>query len=162
MSRNILVTGGAGYIGSHTCKELAHRGYNPIAFDNLTRGFRASIKWGPLVVGDLLNKRELRQAIDAFQIEAVVHFAALAYVGESVGIPGRYFRNNVTGTLNLLEVMAEMSITNLVFSSTCAVYGIPDHVPITEAAPTKPINPYGETKLQTEKKCCRGSPGRTD
>jgi UDP-arabinose 4-epimerase len=151
MSRNVLVTGGAGYIGSHTCKELAHRGYNPIAFDNLTRGTRASVKWGPLVVGDLINKHELRQVIDAFQIEAVVHFAALAYVGESVETPARYFRNNVTGTLNLLEAMAETSIMNLVFSSTCAVYGIPDHVPITEVAPTKPINPYGETKLQTEK-----------
>jgi len=151
MSRNILVTGGAGYIGSHTCKELAHRGYNPIAFDNLTRGTRASVKWGPLVVGDLLKKHELRQVIDAFQIEAVVHFAALAYVGESVEAPARYFRNNVTGTLNLLDAMAEASITNLVFSSTCAVYGVPDRVPITEVAPTKPINPYGETKLQTEK-----------
>ena len=151
MTRNILVTGGAGYIGSHTCKALAQRGYQPIAFDNLKRGSRSAVKWGPLVVGDVMNKQELRQAIDRFQIEAVLHFAALAYVGESVENPARYFRNNVANTINLLEVMAQTGISNLVFSSTCAVYGTPAEVPISEDTPTHPINPYGESKLQTER-----------
>ena len=151
MTRNILVTGGAGYIGSHTCKALAQRGYQPIAFDNLKRGSRSAVKWGPLVVGDVMNKQELRQVIDRFQIEAVLHFAALAYVGESVENPARYFRNNVANTINLLEVMAQTGISNLVFSSTCAVYGTPAEVPISEDTPTHPINPYGESKLQTER-----------
>src|SRR5262245_5434167 len=151
MSRNILVTGGAGYIGSHTCKALALRGYRPIAFDNLSRGSRAAVKWGPLVVGDVMNKQEIRQAIDEFQIEAVLHFAALAYVGESVRNPAWYFRNNVASTINLLEVMADTGIDNIVFSSTCAVYGTPPKVPIAEDTPTSPINPYGESKLQAER-----------
>jgi UDP-arabinose 4-epimerase len=151
MTRNILVTGGAGYIGSHACKALAQRGYQPIAFDNLKRGSRSAVKWGPLVVGDVMNKQELRQAIDRFRIEAVLHFAALAYVGESVENPARYFRNNVASTVNLLEVIAQIGIPNLVFSSTCAVYGAPDRVPISEDTPTIPINPYGESKLQTER-----------
>jgi len=151
MSRNILVTGGAGYIGSHTCKALAQRGYKPIAFDNLKRGSRSAVKWGPLVVGDVMNKQELRQAIDRFKIEAVLHFAALAYVGESVENPARYFRNNVANTINLLEVMAQTCVSKLVFSSTCAVYGTPAEVPISEDTPTNPINPYGESKLQTER-----------
>jgi len=151
MTRNILVTGGAGYIGSHTCKALAQRGYQPIAFDNLSRGSRSAVKWGPLVVGDVMNKRELRETIDRYQVDAVMHFAALAYVGESVGSPGRYFRNNVASTTNLLEVMAETGLDKLVFSSTCAVYGSPAQVPISESTPTNPINPYGESKLQTER-----------
>jgi len=151
MTHNILVTGGAGYIGSHTCKALAQRGYQPIAFDNLSRGSRSAVKWGPLVVGDVMNKRELRQTIDRYQVDAVMHFAALAYVGESVGSPGRYFRNNVASTTNLLEVMAETGLDKLVFSSTCAVYGVPAQVPISESTPTSPINPYGESKLQVER-----------
>jgi UDP-arabinose 4-epimerase len=151
MTRNILVTGGAGYIGSHTCKALAVRGYQPIAFDNLTRGTRAAVKWGPLVVGDVMNKRELRQTIDRFRIEAVMHFAALAYVGESVGHPATYFRNNVASTINLLEAMTQTGLDTLVFSSTCAVYGTPAQVPISEGTPTNPINPYGESKLQVER-----------
>jgi len=151
MTRNILVTGGAGYIGSHTCKALAQRGYQPIAFDNLSRGSRSAVKWGPLVVGDVMNKRELRETIDRYQVDAVMHFAALAYVGESVGSPGRYFRNNVASTTNLLEVMAETGLDKLVFSSTCAVYGVPAQVPISESTPTSPINPYGESKLQVER-----------
>ena len=151
MTRNILVTGGAGYIGSHACKALAQRGYRPIAFDNLKRGSRSAVKWGPLVVGDVMNKHELRQAIGRHQVEAVLHFAALAYVGESVEHPARYFRNNVANTTNLLEVMAQMGVGNLVFSSTCAVYGTPPQVPISETTPTNPINPYGESKLQVER-----------
>ena len=151
MSGNILVTGGAGYIGSHTCKELARKGFNPIVFDNLSRGTRAAVKWGPLIVGDLHKKRDIQAAFDQFDIHGVVHFAALAYVGESVSEPARYFRNNVAGSLNLLDVMAEAGVPNLVFSSTCAVYGIPACIPISEDTLTKPVNPYGESKLQTEK-----------
>ena len=151
MTQNILVTGGAGYIGSHTCKALSLRGYQPIAFDNLTRGSRSSVKWGPLVVGDVMNKRELRQTINRYQVDAVLHFAALAYVGESVGNPAWYFRNNVASTTNLLEVMAQTGVDKLVFSSTCAVYGTPPDGPISEGAPTSPINPYGESKLQVER-----------
>lgn len=151
MTRNILVTGGAGYIGSHTCKALALRGYQPIAYDNLTRGSRSAVKWGPLVVGDVMNKRDLRQTIERHQIEAVLHFAALAYVGESVTDPASYFRNNVACTTNLLEVLAQTGIDKFVLSSTCAVYGTPARVPISEDLPTSPINPYGESKLQAER-----------
>src|SRR5215510_12457027 len=131
MSCSVLVTGGAGYIGSHTCKALARKGFEPIAFDNLTRGTRASVKWGPLVVGDVMNKHELRQAIERYNIESVMHFAALAYVGESIAHPASYFRNNVASTISLLEVMAETGLDKLVFSSTCAVYGTPARVPIS-------------------------------
>lgn len=151
MTRNILVTGGAGYIGSHTCKELSRWGYSPIVFDNLERGHGRAVKWGPLVIGDLANKDEIRDVIESFHIEAVVHFAAFAYVGESVKHPGLYFRNNVANTLNLLDVMTETKVRNIVFSSTCAVYGVPGALPITEETPVAPINPYGETKLQVER-----------
>ena len=151
MTRNILVTGGAGYIGSHTCKALARHGYQPIAFDNLSRGSRSAVKWGPLVVGDVTNRQQLRQAIDRYQVEAVMHFAAFAYVGESVMNPAKYFRNNAASTVNLLEAMAQTGVRDLVFSSTCAVYGTPAEVPISEETPTQPINPYGESKLQTER-----------
>ena len=101
MTRNILVTGGAGYIGSHACKELAARGFHPIVFDNLSRCNRQAVKWGPLVVGDLSDKGAIQDALTKFDVEAVVHFAALAYVEESFGIPSRYFQNNVAGSLNL-------------------------------------------------------------
>jgi UDP-arabinose 4-epimerase len=150
-TRNILVTGGAGYIGSHVCKALAISGYHPIAYDNLSRGSRSSVKWGPLVVADVMDKHQLRQTIDRFQIEAVMHFAALAYVGESVTNPAAYFRNNAANTISLLEVMAETGLDHLVFSSTCAVYGTPVELPLCESTPVKPINPYGESKLQTER-----------
>jgi UDP-arabinose 4-epimerase len=150
-TRNILVTGGAGYIGSHTCKALAMSGYRPIAYDNLSRGSRRCVKWGPLVVGDVINKHELRQTIDRYKIEAVMHFAALAYVGESVTNPAAYFRNNAASSISLLEVMAETGLENLVFSSTCAVYGTPAELPLCESTPPNPINPYGESKLQTER-----------
>jgi len=151
MTRNILVTGGAGYIGSHACKELAALGFNPIAFDNLSRGNRVAVKWGPLRVGDLANKDDIRNAITDFKVTGVLHFAALAYVQESVVVPGRYFHNNIAGSLNLLEVMTELEVKNLVFSSTCAVYGNQGDCPISEAASTHPINPYGESKLQVER-----------
>jgi UDP-glucose-4-epimerase GalE len=151
MSRHVLVTGGAGYIGSHTCKALAKRGLVPVTFDNLSRGFAHAVKWGPLVIGDLANPDDIRGVFAKFDISAVIHFAAFAYVGESVSNPGAYFRNNIGGTLNLIHVMAEKGIRHLVFSSTCAVYGTPQSLPIREDSPTAPINPYGESKLQVEK-----------
>ena len=151
MTRNILVTGGAGYIGSHACKELSRWGYSPIVFDNLERGHGRAVKWGPLVIGDLANKDEIRSVIESFHIEAVVHFAAFAYIGESVQHPGLYFRNNVANTLNLLDAMTETKVRDIVFSSTCAVYGVPGVLPITEDTPVAPINPYGESKLQVER-----------
>jgi UDP-arabinose 4-epimerase len=151
MSRAVLVTGGAGYIGSHTCKALAQRGVVPIAFDNLSRGHRSAVQWGPLVVGDIADKDAVKAAINRYRVDAVVHFAAFAYVGESVSNPAAYFRNNVAGSLSLLEAMTETEVRHLVFSSTCAVYGVPPTVPISEETVTHPINPYGESKLQVER-----------
>lgn len=151
MSRNVLVTGGAGYIGSHTCLELARAGFSPVVFDNLQRGNDLAVQWGPLVVGDLNDKDRIRDAIERYRVTAVLHFAAFAYVGESVQDPSSYYRNNVANTLNLLDVMVETGVKHLVFSSTCAVYGVPQRLPITEETPVAPINPYGETKLQVER-----------
>jgi UDP-glucose-4-epimerase GalE len=151
MTTVVLVTGGAGYIGSHTCLALERAGYAPVTFDNLHRGHRSAVRWGPLVVGDLADKTAIRHAIRTFNIDAVLHFAAFAYVGESVENPSLYFQNNVANTLNLLDVMRETGVRHLVFSSTCAVYGVPDSMPITETTPTVPINPYGESKLQVER-----------
>src|SRR5487761_1642428 len=118
MSQAVLVTGGAGYIGAHACKVLAKAGWRPVVFDNLSRGRREAVRWGPLVEGDLAEQR----------VRAVMHFAAFAYVGESVADPALYYRNNVVGTLNLLAAMREAEIGAIVFSSTCAVYGEPDEV----------------------------------
>ncbi len=151
MTRNILVTGGAGYIGSHACKELAAQGFTPIAFDNLSRGNKSAVRWGPLHLGDLANREDIRNAIQTYQVTGVLHFAAFAYVEESVVEPGLYFRNNIGGSINLLEAMAETRVRDLVFSSTCAVYGNPASNPISEDTPTMPINPYGESKLQVER-----------
>ena len=147
----VLVVGGAGYIGSHTAKELGRAGFEPVVFDNLSEGHRYAVQWGPLVEGDLADKEGLVKALKAYQIGAVIQFAASAYVGESVENPRKYFRNNVTNTLNLLDAMLEVGVKHLVFSSTCATYGQPEHVPISEAHPQNPINPYGETKLIVEK-----------
>jgi|TARA_B100000315_G_scaffold256504_1_gene302571 UDP-arabinose 4-epimerase len=151
VNNNILVTGGAGYIGSHVCKHLALNGFNPIAFDNLSRGNRWSIKWGPIEVGDLLDPNRLKEVLEKYKPVAVMHFAAFAYVGESVDNPYLYYYNNVCGTLNLLNAMKDADITNIVFSSTCSTYGIPDRVPIQEIDPQNPINPYGASKLMIER-----------
>lgn len=148
--RSILVTGGAGYIGSHTCKWLAGLGYEPVSYDNLVYGHQHAVKWGPLEVGDLNDTAKLRAVIDAYEPEAVIHFAAYSFVGESVTNPAKYYRNNVGGTLNLLEAMRETGMDKLVFSSTCATYGIPETMPIAESTPQNPINPYGRTKLIIE------------
>ena len=147
----ILVTGGAGYIGSHACKALSRAGYLPIAYDNLAHGHPRAVKWGPLERGDILDHGRLDEVIAKYQPAAVMHFAAFAYVGESVTDPGKYYRNNVVGSLNLLETARDHGIQSLVFSSTCATYGIPECPPITEATPQRPINPYGASKLMVER-----------
>jgi UDP-arabinose 4-epimerase len=149
--KTILVTGGAGYIGSHTCKLLAAQGYFPVTFDNLIYGHEWAVKWGPLEKGDLLDRARIAQVISHYRPEAVVHFAAYCYVGESVEKPGKYYENNVYGTLNLLEAMIQGGVKDIVFSSTCATYGVPEEIPIPETHPQRPINPYGATKLMVER-----------
>ncbi len=149
--RRVLVTGGAGYIGSHTCKRLAQEGMECVVYDNLSSGHRHNVQWGPLVVGDILDSERLYETFRRYKPEAVIHFAAFAYVGESMTEPARYYRNNVNGTLTLLSEMARASIETIVFSSTCATYGIPETTPINEATPQSPINPYGASKLMVER-----------
>lgn len=151
MSNAVLVTGGAGYIGSHTCKILAQSGYTPVTYDNLIYGHVQAVKWGPFVKGDLANKQLLLKTLEDHDIQSVIHFAAYAYVGESMQQPEKYFRNNVINTLSLLETLHERKIRNIVFSSTCATYGVPESDPIDESHPQCPVNPYGESKLFIEK-----------
>jgi UDP-glucose-4-epimerase GalE len=151
MTTQILVTGGAGYIGSHAAKALARAGYEPVSYDNLSRGHRAAVHWGPFVEGDLADRGRLVESLRRHKIAAVMHFAAFAYVGESVEQPGLYFRNNVANSLNLLEAMDEAGVRHIVFSSTCATYGLPDKMPIAEDTPQRPVNPYGESKLMIER-----------
>lgn len=146
----ILITGGAGYIGSHAVRLFLSRGHDVHVYDNLAMGHRAAVPPDRLIVGDLAEPARLDQALVGHRIEAVVHFAALAYVGESVREPARYYQNNFTGTLNLLECLRRNRIARIVFSSTCATYGVPARVPITEDTPQHPINPYGRTKLAVE------------
>jgi UDP-glucose-4-epimerase GalE len=147
----ILVCGGAGYIGAHMCKALARAGHLPVTLDNFSSGHRRAVKWGPLVEADLLDRDALARAFDAHRIDAVMHFAARSLVAESMQQPELYFRNNVTGTLNLLDAMRAAGVDRLVFSSTAAVYGNPEYTPIDEAHPTRPINPYGWSKLMAER-----------
>jgi UDP-arabinose 4-epimerase len=146
----ILVTGGAGFIGAHTCKALAGHGLQPIAFDNLSRGHRDMVQWGPLVEGDILKPADLDRAFQLHQPKSVIHFAALAYVGESVAQPLAYYQNNVSGLINVLDAMVRHGADTIVFSSSCTVYGIPDTLPIPETARRQPINPYGRSKLMCE------------
>jgi UDP-arabinose 4-epimerase len=151
LSGKILVTGGAGYIGSQTCKTLKKMGYEPVVYDNLSRGHSWAIKWGPLVKGDLSETARLVRTMQEHKVEAVVHFAAFAYVGESVEKPELYYENNFGGTLSLLKAMQTAGVKNLVFSSTCATYGVPQSATISEDHPQNPINPYGRSKLMVEK-----------
>ena len=146
----ILVTGGAGYIGSHTVRLLARQGRAVTVYDNLSEGHRAAVPAESLVVGDLADTGHLDHVVMAHRVEAVVHFAASAYVGESVTDPGKYYRNNFVNTLSLLDVVRRHKIGRFVFSSTCATYGVPDAVPITEDQKQSPINPYGNTKYAVE------------
>ena len=151
MSRSILVTGGAGYVGSHACKALAAAGYQPVAYDNLSRGHRAAVRWGPLVEGDLHDADRLVATLRDHRIAAVMHFAAFAYVGESVVAPELYYSNNLGGTLTLLGAMRRAEVERIIFSSTCAIYGVPAALPIRETSPAAPLNPYGDTKLAIER-----------
>ena len=148
---NILVIGGAGYIGSCTCKALAQAGHTVTVYDNLSTGHRDLVKWGPFFEGDILDSARLRECLNRVKPDGIIHFAAFSQVGESVKLPGKYIRNNVGGTLNILEAMVETGVRNIVVSSTAAVYGIPQKMPITEDFVTDPINPYGETKLFMER-----------
>jgi len=147
----ILICGGAGYIGSHINKRLNQAGYKTVVFDNLISGHRDAVKWGEFIKGDLADEHALDEVFQRHDIEAVFHFAAYAYVGESVQEPEKYYINNVANTLNLLKVMRKHGCGKIVFSSTCATYGVPEKLPITEDLPQNPINPYGATKLMIER-----------
>jgi UDP-glucose-4-epimerase GalE len=147
----VLVTGGAGYIGSHAAKTLQRAGYRVVVFDNLIAGHRAAVKFGELVEGDISDTAAVRAALRRHEISAVMHFAAFLDVGESVREPAKYYRNNVGGALSVLEAMAAESVRLFVFSSTCATYGEPIETPIAETHPQKPINSYGESKLAVER-----------
>ena len=146
----VLVTGGAGYIGSHVVKALGEKGYEILVFDNLSTGHKEAVLYGKLVKGDLSDKDFLRKVIEDFKPDAVMHFAAFIEVAESVKKPLKYYRNNTANTLNLLESMIETGVKNFIFSSTAAVYGNPERVPVNEDAPIKPINPYGQSKAYVE------------
>src|SRR5262249_35389293 len=147
----LLVTGGAGYVGSHCCKAFQRAGWKVVVFDNLSRGWREMVRDGDLIEGDLLDRPALDAAIARVRPDAVAHFAALSYVGESVSVPGLYYRNNTLGTLNLIEAMRDAGLDKLLFSSTCATYGVPVKTPIDESHPQSPINPYGWSKLFVER-----------
>ena len=146
----ILIVGGAGYVGSHAAKALAAAGHEGVVYDSLATGHREFVRWGPLIEGDIRHAERLDRVLAETRFEAVMHFAALAYVGESVTAPGKYYDVNVNGTRVLLDAMVKAGVPALVFSSTCAVYGEPEQQPITEATPKAPINPYGRTKLVCE------------
>jgi UDP-glucose-4-epimerase GalE len=148
---SILIVGGAGYIGSHTAKLCALAGLKPIVLDNLVFGHRAAVKWGPLIEGDLADRDLVARVLRDHRVKAVIHFAAYTYVGESMTDPGKYFRNNVVGTINLLDAMAAQGVRDLVFSSTCATYGEPQVVPLDEEHPQHPVSAYGESKLIVER-----------
>lgn len=150
MTRNILVTGGAGYIGSHTCKALHAAGFKPIVLDDLVYGHEGFVRWGPLARGDIRDADLVSRLIRENQIEAVIHFAALAYVGESVIEPEKYYDNNVVGTLRLIQAMQATGCCKIVFSSTCAIYGEVGEGLISEILPPRPVNPYGRSKLVCE------------
>ena len=147
---NILVVGGAGYIGSHTCLDLAAKGHTPIVFDNLSNGHAEFVKWGPLERGDIRDRESLDNVFAKYCPAAVVHFAALIEVGESVRNPSGFYENNVSGTMTLLRAAQAAGVCNFVFSSTCATYGMPNSIPIDETHSQIPINPYGRSKLMVE------------
>ena len=151
MTQTVFVTGGAGYVGSHCCRAFAEAGWRVIVYDNLSRGWRDSVRWGPLIVGDIRDSKALTAALDEVKPDIVAHFAALAYVGESVSSPDLYYAVNVTGTMTLLDAMRAAGVDKILFSSSCATYGVPERIPIDEAHPQAPINPYGWTKLMVEK-----------
>jgi UDP-glucose 4-epimerase len=147
---NVLVTGGAGYIGSHCCKELHSRGFNPITFDNLVYGFKDFVRWGDFCKGDLANPQDIASCFKQYPIEAVIHFAAYIDVGESVSDPLKYYENNVRNTIQLLHACRIHGVSKFIFSSSAAVYGTPESTPIDENHPLKPINAYGRGKQMVE------------
>ena len=149
--KRVLVTGGAGYIGSHTAKALASQGFDPVVLDNLSSGHRWAVRWGPLAEGNIADQQLVKAVVTQYRIEAVIHFAANAYVGESILQPGKYFHNNVANTLSLLHAIIDCGIRHVVFSSTCATYGDPQRLPIDEDHPQLPVSPYGESKLFVER-----------
>ena len=148
---SVLVTGGAGYVGAHSCKALSRAGYVPVVVDNLSTGHESFVRWGPLVRADIRDTDAIARALKAHEVSAVLHFAASAYVGESVIEPQKYYENNVAGTLSLLRAMLDAGCKRVVFSSSCAVYGEPAINPITEDTPHKPVNPYGASKAMVER-----------
>jgi len=147
---NILVAGGAGYIGAHTCLDLFNKGFTPIAYDNLSNGHAEFVKWGPLEIGDIRDRNKLDGVLGKYKPLAIIHFAAAIEVGESFRDPSGYYDNNVAGTITLLRAAQAAAIDKLVFSSTCATYGIPSSIPMDEAHAQAPINPYGRSKLIVE------------
>ncbi|MBP0113880.1 UDP-glucose 4-epimerase GalE [Bradyrhizobium vignae] len=151
MTKTVLVTGGAGYVGSHCCKAFAQAGWKVVTLDNLSRGWRDAVRWGPLIECDIRDEERVRGAFNLYKPDLVAHFAAFAYVGESVSDPALYYINNTSGTLALLESMRATGCGHLLFSSTCASYGIPKAVPIDEKHPQAPINPYGWSKMIIER-----------
>jgi UDP-arabinose 4-epimerase len=146
----VLVTGGAGYVGSHTCKALHRTGFTPVTLDNLSTGHRQAVKWGPLEVGDVRHESLVADVMMRHRVTAVLHFAALSLVGDSASRPHDYYDNNVSGTIALVAAMRRCAVSKIVFSSTCAVYGMPETLPIEETEATRPINVYGRTKLAVE------------
>lgn len=153
MAERVLVTGGAGYVGSQAAKALAAAGFVPVVYDDLRRGNRWAVRYGPLVEAPLEDRAALEEAMRTHAVSAVMHFAAYAYIGESLADPSLYMRNNVMASLNVLDAMVAAGVDKLIVSSTCAVYGIPPALPITEATPTGPINTYGASKAMLEEAC---------
>jgi UDP-arabinose 4-epimerase len=149
--KTVFVTGGAGYVGSHCCKAFDAAGWKVVTYDNLSRGWRDAVKWGPFVEGDISDANAVTTALAAFRPDLVAHFAAYTYVGESIEQPDLYYRNNTTGSLVLLEAMRGVGIKDIIFSSTCASYGVPVRLPIDETHPQLPINPYGWSKMIIER-----------
>jgi UDP-glucose 4-epimerase len=149
--KKILITGGAGYIGSHVVKTLGEKGHQLLIYDNLSKGFKDAVLYGELIVGDLADTTKLHQTVEAFQPDAVMHFASFIEVNESIREPLKYYQNNVSNTINLLDVLVEHHVGNFIFSSSAAVYGTPERTPIPEEEPIKPINPYGQSKAIVER-----------
>lgn len=146
----IFIAGGAGYIGSHINKLLYQKGHRAVVFDNLSLGHKDFVKWGNFVLGDLSDRQQIRECFLKYPVDAVMHFSAYASVEESIQDPSKYYNNNVINTINLLDTMVEFEIDSLIFSSSCAIYGIPEEVPIKETHPKNPVNPYGKSKLIVE------------